>query len=47
VDVFGIVTYFAISTSKIYNLPIALLQLIGAYTSEAIATAIIVMLQAY
>jgi hypothetical protein len=44
---FGIVAYFATSLGTIYNLPIALLQLTGAHTSEAITIAVTATLRAY
>ncbi|KAF1828156.1 hypothetical protein BDW02DRAFT_513109, partial [Decorospora gaudefroyi] len=42
---FSIVAYYTNSKSAIVNLPIALLQLVGAYTSKAIANAITKILQ--
>ena len=41
---FGIVAHFATSTSEIHDLPIALPQLTGAHTSEAIAIAVVTTL---
>jgi hypothetical protein len=44
---FGIIAYFATSLGTIHNLPIALPQLTGAYTGEAIAIAVTATLRAY
>jgi hypothetical protein len=44
---FGIVAHFATSTGEIHDLPIALPQLRGAHTGEAIATAVVRPLRAY
>jgi hypothetical protein len=44
---FGIVAYFADASGVIRDLPIDLLQLAGAYTGEAILTAIIKTLKVY
>jgi hypothetical protein len=44
---FGIVAHFATSSGKIHDLPIALPQLTGAHTGEAIATAVVATLRAY
>jgi hypothetical protein len=44
---FGIVAYFATSSGEIYDLPIALPQLTGAYTGEATATAVVATLRSY
>jgi hypothetical protein len=44
---FGIVAHFATSLGKIHDLPIALPQLTGAHTGEAIATAVTATLRAY
>jgi hypothetical protein len=44
---FGIVAHFATSTGEMHDLPIALPQLTGAHTGEAIATAVVTTLRAY
>ncbi|KAI1671877.1 hypothetical protein L13192_02736 [Pyrenophora tritici-repentis] len=44
---FGIVAHFATASGEIHDLPIALPQLNGAHTGEAIATAIVATLRAY
>jgi hypothetical protein len=44
---FGIVAHFVTSTGEIHDLPIALPQLTGAHTGEAIATAVVTTLRAY
>jgi hypothetical protein len=44
---FRIVAHFATLLGEIHDLPIALPQLNGAHTGEAIATAVVVMLKAY
>jgi hypothetical protein len=44
---FGIVAHFATSSGEIHDLPIALPQLTGAHTGEAIAAAIVATLQSY
>lgn len=44
---FGIVAHFATASGKIHDLPIALPQLNGAHTGEAIATAVVATLRAY
>jgi hypothetical protein len=44
---FGIVAHFATVSGEIHDLPIALPQLNGAHTGEAIATAVVATLRAY
>jgi hypothetical protein len=44
---FGIVAHFATSSGHLYDLPIALPQLNGAHTGEAIAEAVVATLKAY
>jgi hypothetical protein len=44
---FGIVAHFATSTGEMHDLPIALPQLTGAHTGEAIAIAVVTTLRAY
>jgi hypothetical protein len=44
---FGIVAHFATPSGEIHDLPIALPQLNGAHTGEAIATAVVATLKAY
>jgi hypothetical protein len=44
---FGIVAHFATSSGEIHDLPIALPQLTGAHTGEAIATAVVATLRSY
>jgi hypothetical protein len=44
---FGIVAHFAASSGELYNLPVALPQLTGAHTGEAIAAAVVATHRAY
>jgi hypothetical protein len=44
---FRIVAYFATASGEIHDLPIALPQLNGAHTGEAIATAVVAILRVY
>jgi hypothetical protein len=43
----GIITYYVNSKSNLKDLPIALLQLIGAYSSKAIAKVILVIFKEF